>query len=509
MSRATAPPGPPYGFVVELGRRVRVYDGGRTLVGGAPVRLLRLNRRAAALLHGRRVEVTDRLSQRLAERLLAVGAADPVVAELPPVDLSRVTVVVPVRDRAAALDRLLTGLAGRVRAVVVDDCSDDPRAVARVAARHGAELVALHRNLGPAGARNAGLAKVGTPFAAFVDSDVVVAPEALATLLRHFHHPRVAAAAPRILGLPGRGEKNWISRYEDARSSLDLGPEPALVHPRSAVSWVPSACLVARVDALGGGFTDGMRVAEDVDLVWRLAARGWQVRYEPAATARHDHRTRLADWLRRKAYYGTGAHPLALRHGALVAPAVLTPWSAAAAAAVLAQRRWSVPVAAGAAAVAFARLSRTVSGSGRPRRLAADLVRFGLLGTAGQTSALLLRHWWPLSLAACLFSRRARRAVAVAAVADGVAEYLRVSPGLDPVRFVLARRLDDLAYGAGVWAAALRAGSLRSLLPDFPGVPRSRGGSARTSTAMTTSEDSDHHTWASRQAGASRRVVTR
>ncbi|MEU6037881.1 mycofactocin biosynthesis glycosyltransferase MftF [Actinomadura sp. NPDC047616] len=494
MSRTPAPSGLPRGFVVELGRRVRVYDGGRTLVGGAPMRLLHLNRRAASLLRGRRVEVTDRLSERLAERLLAVGVADPVVAELPPVDLSQVTVVVPVRDRAAALDRLLTGLAGRVRVVVVDDLSDDPQAVARVAARHEAELVRLPRNLGPAGARNAGLEKVDTPFVAFVDSDVVVAPEAIATLLRHFRHPRVAAAAPQILGLRKQGKPNWISRYEDARSSLDLGPAPALVHPRSAVSWVPSACLVARVDALGEGFTDGMRVAEDVDLVWRLAARGLQVRYEPAATAWHDHRTRLTAWMRRKAYYGTGAHPLAQRHGALVAPAVLSPWSAAVAAAVLAQRRWSVPVAAGVVAVVFTRLSRTVSGSDHPRRLAADLTRLGLVGTAGQTSALLLRHWWPLSLTACLFSRRARRAVAVAAVADGVAEYLRVSPDLDPVRFVLARRLDDLAYGAGVWAAALRARSPRSLLPDVQGTPRSRGGSARTSKAMTTSEDNAHHT---------------
>ena len=35
-------------------------------------------------------------------------------------------------------------------------------------------------------------------------------------------------------------------------------------------------------------------------------------------------------------------------------------------------------------------------------------------------------------------------------------------------------RLDDLAYGAGVWFAAIRGGSFRSLLPDF------RGGSARS-----------------------------
>lgn len=458
---------PPRGLVVELGRWVRVYDGGRTLVGGAPTRLLHLSERAASMLDGRRIRVTDRRSERLAGRLLAIGAADPVVASLPPVDLSQVTVVVPAHDRAASLARLLTGLGNGLRVIVVDDRSDDPGAIARVAARHGAELVPLPRNRGPATARNAGLRRVATPYVAFVDSDMVVGPDAIATLLRHFHHPRVAAVAPQIHGLPRPGRASWIFRYEDARSSLDLGPAPALVHPRSAVSWVPSACLVARVEALGAGFTDGMRVAEDVDLVWRLAAGGWQVRYEPAATAWHEHRDRLTAWLRRKAFYGTGAHALARRHGSAVAPAVLAPWNAAVACALLAQRRWSLPLAAVLIAGAYVRRTRTVSRSGHPHRLAAELVGLSLAATAGQVSALLLRHWWPLGLAGSLFSRRLRRAVALAAVADGVVEYLRVAPDLDPARFVIARRLDDLAYGAGVWAGAFRGRSVRSLLPDI------------------------------------------
>jgi mycofactocin system glycosyltransferase len=298
---------------------------------------------------------------------------------------------------------------------------------------------------------------------------MVVEPDAIATLLRHFHHPRVAAAAPQILGLPKPGKPNWISRYEDARSSLDLGPAPALVQPRSMVSWVPSACLVARVDALGAGFTDGMRVAEDVDLVWRLAAGGWQVRYEPAAAAWHDHRTRPAAWLRRKAYYGTGAHVLAQRHGAAVAPAVLPPWNTAVIAALLVQRRCSVPLAAAIVAVVYARRTRTVSRSANPRRLAAELTGLGLAATTGQVSALLLRHWWPLSLTGCLFSRRLRRAVLLAAIADGITEYHRASPRLDPVRFIIARRLDDLTYGAGVWAGAAKGLSVRCLLPDLAG----------------------------------------
>jgi mycofactocin glycosyltransferase len=57
--------------------------------------------------------------------------------------------------------------------------------------------------------------------------------------------------------------------------------------------------------------------------------------------------------------------------------------------------------------------------------------------------------------------------VIVAAVADAVIEYRRTRPKLDPIRFGFARRLDDLAYGAGVWLSAVRGRSAAALLPDF------------------------------------------
>ena len=38
-------------------------------------------------------------------------------------------------------------------------------------------------------------------------------------------------------------------------------------------------------------------------------------------------------------------------------------------------------------------------------------------------------------------------------------------PGLDPVRYVLGHLADDVAYGAGVWAGALRARSAAPVRP--------------------------------------------
>ncbi|MET8978782.1 mycofactocin biosynthesis glycosyltransferase MftF [Streptomyces sp. NPDC004539] len=450
--------------VLRLDRHTRVLDDGRALLGGHPTRLLKLAPRARKLLDGRTLTVHDTASAALAERLLDTGLAHPVVDTLPlPAD-ARWTVVVPVRDRPRQLARLLHSVDGHP-VIVVDDASHDPAAVAEVAARFHARLVTLTTNLGPAGARNAGLRHVTTPYVVFADSDVVLPPDTIPTLLRHFADPRVAMAVPRITGLPTPAP-TWIERYENARSSLDLGAHPALVRPGTPVSWAPTACAVARVDALGAGFDEAMRVGEDVDLCWRLVAEGRHVRYEPAVHAAHEHRSRTGDWLTRKAVYGTGAAPLARRHPEFIAPAVLAPWSALFAASLLAQRPWSAPVAAGVLAVTAVRVGRKLDGTRHPYRLAARLTGNGALAALAQTSALLNRHWWPLTAVGCVVSRRIRRAALVAAVAD-----LALERPPDPLRHGIARRLDDLAYGAGVWLSACRDRSAVALLPRLSPVP--------------------------------------
>lgn len=182
------------------------------------------------------------MSARLACRLLDRNPADPVLddVEVDPADL---TVVVPVRDRVEELDRCLAAL-GQLRVVVVDDASENPAAVARIVEQHGACLVPLVRNLGPAGALNAGLARVLTRFVAFVDSDVVVRSSILLDLGRHLADPRVALVGPAVVGKPCSEQPRWFERYDAAASSLDLGRTGYRVRPGAAVAWLPSACLV-------------------------------------------------------------------------------------------------------------------------------------------------------------------------------------------------------------------------------------------------------------------------
>lgn len=452
----------PDGFEVKLGTWTHRCTDGRTLYGDAGA-VLRLRPAAVERIDADgAVRVEDATTRTLARVLLDRGMAEPRWRDAV---LSRrtddITLVIPVRDRTAAVDRLLTACAG-VRAIVVDDGSRAPDGLRAVCERHGTLLLRHDRSRGPAAARNTGLEQVRTALVAFVDSDVVMDVDALALLRRHFTDPKVGLAAPRILGLVEDGDS--LHRYEAACSSLDLGDQPALVRPHARVSYVPSAMMLARKDALAGGFDESMHVAEDVDLVWRLAA-DWAVRYEPGAQVRHEHRTGFVQWFGRKLLYGTGAAPLAERHGSAVAPAVLTPWTAVVTISLLAQRRWSPWVTAASTVALWRGLRRRFAFADDPSGSATALTQVAIRSTLEQAASLVTRHYVPVTLALLPFSKGARRAYVVSAVAAGTVNYRRKRPALDPVRFIGLRTLDDLAYGLGLWRGAIIERSPRALIP--------------------------------------------
>jgi mycofactocin system glycosyltransferase len=457
-------PGLPQGFEVRVRDDVRLLDRGRVLVGGSPTRVARLTVAGARLVDGARVLVSDDASRALADRLLEGNLAVPDLRSAAGVRTQDLTVVIPVHERVEELDELLGLVCPTLTCIVVDDGSVAGADVSRVASRHGARLVVLPHNSGPAAARNAGLQSAESQYVALVDSDVLADPGTLLGLCAHFADPRLSAVAPRVRGLTRSGRARWFQRYDEVSQSLDLGARQALVRPGSEVSWLPAACLVVRrSDVYGdlGGFDESLRVAEDVDLVWRLVERGRRVRYDADFTVGHRSRTTVTSWLGRKAYYGTGAALLAQRHGAHVAPAVVSPVYGVAAVALLAQRRWSAPAVLLAFCVTAARLRGSLPLRSGATLEAGRLASLGLLSALSQTAQLLLRHWWPAAAVAATGSRRARRAVLAAVLVDAV-----VTPcpqGLNRFEAVLARRLDDLAYGSGVWYGALTARSTRAL----------------------------------------------
>ncbi len=462
----------PDGFAVQVDRRVRTFGAGSALLGGSPTRLLRLAPQAQTMLDGGRLEVRDAVSAQLARTLLDATVAHPRPAGGP--SHRDVTVVIPVRDNAFGVYRLVMSLRG-MRVIVVDDGSAAPvQADDFAGARCAVEVLRHPRSKGPAAARNTGLGSCTTDYVAFLDSDVVPHRGWLEALLGHFCDPAVALVAPRIVGL-GQSDE-LVARYEAVRSSLDLGVREAPVMPYGPVSYVPSAAIICRRSALldAGGFDETLASGEDVDLCWRLIESGSRLRYEPIALVAHEHRTRLRDWLGRKAFYGTSAAPLSVRHPDKTAPVVIS------ASSLLVWLPMSMGSMTGylasllVAGFSTRRVARTMRNTEANHRDVALLALRGIGAAALQLSAAICRHYWPVALAGALISRRCRQAVLLAAVIDGVHDWITRRRNCDlegkPIglgAYIVLKRLDDLAYGAGLWTGVVRERTLRPLKPQI------------------------------------------
>jgi len=437
--------------------------GDTVLLGGSPCRLLRVRPAAAAMIgawwDGAPVPGSP-AARALARRLLDTGMAHPVPAGGP--DRGAVTVVIPVRDRAPELTRCLAGLSG-LAVIVVDDCSVDAAAVAAAATAAGALYLRRTVTGGPGAARNTGLALAGTPFVAFLDSDCVPTPGWLGRLLPHFCDPAVAAVAPRIVSLEHR--HGWLARYEDVRSALDMGLAESIVRPGARVPYVPGAALVVRKTAAAAGFAEDMPIGEDVDFVWRLAAEGWHVRYEPGATVAHQHRVCLPDWFARRRDYGSSAAPLELRHPGTVPAVAMSGWSAAAWFAATAGHPGTGAAIVGGTTVLLARRLAPYTDDSWP--LAARLAGAGTIAAGRLLGCALTRTWWPVAMPAAWAIPRLRLPLAALMLVPPVLDWCERRPSMDPVRYVAARLLADVAYSVGVWqgcAANRTAGPLRPRL---------------------------------------------
>ncbi len=456
-----------------IDRSARVLAGGTVVIGGRPVRLVRLTpaggRMVSAWRDGTAVDSTT-ASIRLAQRLITAGLAHPVLDGAGPWTTDDVAIVIPVRDRAELLARCLSSVGPAGELVVADDGSRDPAAIAAVAAGAAAAIVRHQRVMGPAQARNSGAAASTAPLIAFVDSDVCPDPGWLAGLIGHFADARVAAVAPRVRAPGGHGP---VTAYEMARSPLDLGDEPGLAGPGRRLGFVPATTLVVRraaFDALGG-FDAGLMVGEDVDLAWRLSAASWTVRYEPSVVVTHPARARPRTWLGQRVAYGSSAGPLARRHPDAMRHLVMPRWAVAPwVLAAVGRPRAALLAAAAGTGIVAARLP-SAPGTRLP------LLRF-VAGVQLRIGRQVLDAGWraypPLVVGVAVAHPPARRPLVTGLATSIVADWLTRRPRLDPFRFGALRAADDLAYATGVWIGCIRARTASPLVPKLVSGPRGR-----------------------------------
>lgn len=262
-----------------------------------------------------------------------------------------------------ALGSIARELGGRPwEGFVVDNASQDgSAAIAHEFAPH-VTLIANAANVGFGRGVNQGLARARAPFVLIMNPDCHLQPGAVTALEDELgHHPRCAIAGPRILDPDGsvqgsaRGDPDMFTGFFGrstalrrllpwlpvARRNVVDTSVPAGGASR-AVDWLSGACVLARRDALAqaGGFDERYFLYwEDADLCRRLRARGYEVRYVPAAAAVHrvGHSSRTARAPSVRAFHQSAY----LYYATHVAPGALNP-KRPLARALLALRCWWV-----------------------------------------------------------------------------------------------------------------------------------------------------------------------
>jgi GT2 family glycosyltransferase len=189
--------------------------------------------------------------------------------------------------------------------IVVDNASTDGSDEAVRQRAPAVRLVPQTRNAGFAAANNAGIAAASGELVLLLNSDTIVGPGAIDTLMERLRaRPSAAAAGPRLVDAEGRPELSFgpmISPFAELRQKVivslharRLGPVSRWVERQTrreqVVDWVSGAALlVYRADAVAAGLLDErfFLYTEDVDFCAALRARGREILFTPAAEIIH------------------------------------------------------------------------------------------------------------------------------------------------------------------------------------------------------------------------------
>lgn len=205
----------------------------------------------------------------------------------PPKPLPRVSVVVPVFNGGPDLDHCLAAIAAsnypNFECIVVDDASTDGMA-GLAAARHGARLIRLEKQKGPAGARNCGAKAASGEILFFTDADVLVHPDAVAIAVDTLcNDRRLGAVFGSYDDLPGHD--SFLSQYRNLYHHW--------VHqrgnPEASTFWAGCGAVwrAAFLDLGGFAETYDRPSIEDIEFGYRLRRSGHRIRLERTMLGKH------------------------------------------------------------------------------------------------------------------------------------------------------------------------------------------------------------------------------
>ena len=165
-------------------------------------------------------------------------------------------------------------------------------------------------NAGLSAARNVGLAEATGEIVAYTDADTRVDRDWLTFLVQPFlTSDVVGSGGPNVVPADDPPIAQCIARAPG-------GPTHVLLDDRIA-EHVPGCNMAFRRDALLAidGFNPiYLRAGDDVDVCWRLQARGWKIGFASSALVWHHHRSSVKAYWRQQVGYGEGETWLMAHH---------------------------------------------------------------------------------------------------------------------------------------------------------------------------------------------------
>lgn len=234
----------------------------------------------------------------------ALGAVNKAFGEAPLLNLGewpRVSVVVCTFNGERTLQGTCQALHAleypNYEVIVVDDGSLDQSPY--IAEAHGYRTIRTG-NRGLSSARNTGWKAAKGEIVAYLDDDAFPDQHWLNYLVHSFNTTKHAAVGgPNIAPPDSRLIAGCVARSPG-------GPLHVLLDDRQA-EHIPGCNMAFRRSCLEelGGFDPTFRIAgDDVDICWRILARGWSIGFHPTAMVWHQRRGSIRDYWRQQKGYG-------------------------------------------------------------------------------------------------------------------------------------------------------------------------------------------------------------
>lgn len=194
----------------------------------------------------------------------------------------------------SALTALRGNFTGDIELVIVDNAStDDTRRLETYLS--GAKIIRNRENLGFLRACNQALETVTAPALLYMNNDVALGFNAIASALHRLTSaPTIGAVGGKIIRTHGRLQEAGSIIWKDGstigylRDASPLAPEANFVRDVDYCSGVFLMCRTGLVKKLGG-FDIGFQPAyyEEVDLCVRMIEAGWRIVYDPDVMVHH------------------------------------------------------------------------------------------------------------------------------------------------------------------------------------------------------------------------------